>query len=154
MAAKQITLTGAYGMWMLALLTGIFGLPRFYLRQHVLGIAISAPFLIGIFLFLQEYISFLTGTLSSATAILGGSTDYAQLDNLQQSVSGLLEQRVAFVLMGIGLFVFFLELVLLPGACRKYQQQHKKYEHMTDHVLMSKLEDQLAEANREDPPKL
>lgn len=126
---KKISVSGAYGMWALGLLTGIFGLPRFYLRQPILGLAISTPFFVGVVMVFAEYAQFMSGTLNAATGILSGSTtDLAQLNSLQQGITSLTEQYTAFALMGIGVAIFVIELFLIPSACKAYHKEHKTYE--------------------------
>lgn len=122
---RNITPARAYGIWLLGMLLGIFGLHRFYLRQYVRGIVISAPFIIGLVMLFYNYAQFVANTFDSALLMLSSSGGnfhaFGELQ-LQQGVLGLTNQHIAFVLMGVGIALFILEAFLIPRACRRYQR--------------------------------
>ena len=114
-------LAGAFAMAFLGLVLGVFGMHRYYLKQRIYGTLLSSVFLSGLLVIFLSYAGMvnevLTGYLSySASGNIGHIPDIGML-----MVSPPLRVYLGVGLCVVGIVWFFVDLLYLPSAVKKYR---------------------------------
>ena len=125
---EKKNLAGLYGMASLGLITGILGMPRYYLKQRFRGSLMSLLFLSGLLLVVYHYISIYMGIAAQAVDALSslgsGQADFAQIPSLTpNNLTPDFITYVGFLFCALGGGWFFIDLFFLPSALKKYNQE-------------------------------
>jgi len=128
MSDDKKSVWGAYGMASLALITGVMGFPRYYLKQRLRGTLMSVLFLGGLLIVVYHYIGIYVGIAAQAVDALSGlgsgQVDFAQIPSFDaNTLAPTVSTYFGFVCCGLGLAWWFVDLFLLPSAVKKYNLQ-------------------------------
>lgn len=119
---------GLYGMVFIGLITGIVGLPRYYLKQRMRGSLMSLLFLGGLVLVVHHYISIYLGIAAQAVDALSnlgsGQANFAQVPTLTpDALKPDFVTLIGFACCALGMGWFLIDLFFLPAAFKKYNRQ-------------------------------
>ena len=128
MAQPEKSLAAAYGRALLGPVLGIFGLQRYYLHRYFSATVMTMLFIVGLMwgvvILLTPHLALLTEVATSLS--FGGLS--GNISNIEQQLTAAppeeQRQRLAYAgsLCGISVLWWVLDLFLLPGMVRKYQQ--------------------------------